>query len=166
MTREFSSGGVVFKENEGEVLWLVRSTAPSALYPTQYMMFPKGWLDDAGPGIPGPMASGKIKANEESLREAAMREVLEEGGIEPVVIKKIGTQKYSYEHPVRGPILKFVTFYLMKWIKDLPEGHDGETSEVFWLPFEEAKKQLSFGGEKQMLVKAKKLLASVAHFEL
>ena len=158
VTREFSSGGVVFKKNNGQVLWLVRKTAASELYPKQYWMLPKGWIDNESQDIPGPMASGKIKADEISLQATALREVKEEGGVEAKIIKKIGTSMYSFTHPVVGKILKFVTFYLMEYIKDLPEGHDWETSEVAWLPFEEAKKQLSFGGEKQMLVKAQELL--------
>ena len=55
--------------------------------------------------------------------------------------------------------MKFVTFYLMEWQKDLPEGHDTETSEVAWLPYDEAYKKLSFSGEKQILKKAKLLLS-------
>lgn len=155
--REFSSGGVVFRGDK----WLVRSTMPSNIFPKKYWALPKGWIDDAELGVPGPMASGKIKADEESLQKNALREVAEEGGVGAKIVKKIGTEKYFFDHPERGKILKFVTFYLMEWVKDLPEGFDGETSEVLWLSFEEAKKKLSFGGEKQMLKKAHELLASV-----
>ena len=95
---------------------------------------------------------------EESTEQAAVREVKEEAGIEAKIIKKIETIKYFYRHPEKGDILKFVTFYLMKYVKDLPEGHDDETSEVAWLSFDEALKTLSFSGEKQILKKAKDLL--------
>lgn len=158
VTREFSSGGVVFKKEKGEILWLVRKTSASELYPKQYWMLPKGRIDDAESDLPGPMASGKIKADEKSLQTAALREVGEEAGVEAKIIKKIGTSMYSFTDPMVGKILKFVTFYLMEYIRDLPEGHDWETEEVRWLPFVEAKKLLSFGGEKQMLSKAKESL--------
>lgn len=154
--REFSSGGVVFKGDK----WLIRSTMPSDLFPKSYWTLPKGWIDDAAPGIPGPMASGKVKADEKSLRENALREVQEEAGVDAKIIKKIGTVKYFFDHPERGKILKFATFFLMEWKKDLPEGFDEETSEVLWLSFEEAKKKLSFSAEKQMLERAKDLLSS------
>jgi hypothetical protein len=49
----------------------------------------------------------------------------------------------------------------MEYIRDLPQGFDDETSEVLWLPFDEAYKKLSFSGEKEMLIKAQDLLASV-----
>ncbi|MGA2910481.1 MAG: NUDIX domain-containing protein [Candidatus Microgenomates bacterium] len=162
LTREFSSGGVVYKKVGGEILWLGRKTAASKLYPKEYWMLPKGRIDDTKNDLPGPMASGKIRADEESLQKAALREVAEEGGIEAKVVSKIATTKYSFVHPTQGKILKFVTFYLMEWVRDLPEGHDEETSEVVWLPFEEAYKRLSFSGEKEMLAKAKELLAPVA----
>lgn len=162
VSREFSSGGVIFKKENGQPLvWLIRKTTASELYPNQYWMLPKGRIDDSGNDEPGPIASGKIKADELSLQMAALREVAEETGVEAKIVKKIGTSMYSFTDPVVGKILKFVTFYLMEYVKDLPEGHDWETAEITWLSFEEAKRQLSFGGEKQMLVKAKELLAPV-----
>lgn len=158
LTREFSSGGVVFKREGKTSLWLIRKTVASELFPETHWMLPKGWLDDEGPGIPGPFASGKNKAGEEILQETAIREVKEEGGVEAKIVKKIGTLKFFYTHPTRGKVLKFVTFYLMKWISDLPEGFDGETSEVAWLPFKEAYGLLSFSREKEMLKKAVEIL--------
>lgn len=158
LQREFSSGGVVFKDDK----WLVAASMPSKLYPKVVWRLPKGWLDDASPGVPGPMASGKIRADEETLQKTAVREVAEEGGIEAKIIKKIGTQQFFYTHPVRGKIMKFVTSYLMEWVRDLPEGFDGETSEVRWLPYDEAYKTLSIPREQELLKKAKELRASVA----
>jgi len=158
ITREFSSGGIVYKKERGIVLWLIRKTSASKLYPKQYWMLPKGRIDDIGGDLPGPMASGKIRADEASLREAALREVGEETGVKAEIIKKIGTIKYTFTDPSRGKILKFVTFYLMGWLLDLPEGFDGETSEIAWLPYETAYKTLSFSGEKSVLKKANELL--------
>jgi 8-oxo-dGTP pyrophosphatase MutT (NUDIX family) len=157
-TREFSSGGVVFKKEKNKILWLVRKTSKSELYPKQYWMLPKGRVDDEDGDQPGPMAKGLIKADPTSLEMAAIREVNEEGGVEAKIVKKIGTSMYSFKDPQRGKILKFVTFFLMEYVKDLPEGFDWETEEIAWLSFEDAKKRLSFGGEKQMLTKAKELL--------
>jgi len=135
--REFSSGGIVFKGD----LWLIRKTASSDLYPKQHWMLAKGWIDEG-----------------ESLEETALREVREEGGVNARIIKKIGTIKYFFKAPDKGNILKFVTFFLMEWVDDLPEGFGEETEEVLWLPYEEAYKKLSFSGEKQMLKKAQALL--------
>lgn len=167
VVREFSSGGVVYKPSDAakkdgdNVLWLIRKTSASILFPKQNWMFPKGRIDDTDRDEPGPMASGKVKADEKSLRKTAFREVSEEAGIEAEIIQKIGTAIYSFTHPERGKILKFVTFYLMEWQKDLPEGFDDETEEILWLPYDEAHKKISFSGEKDMLKKGKELLASV-----
>jgi 8-oxo-dGTP pyrophosphatase MutT (NUDIX family) len=158
--RIFSSGGVVYRKEKNNILWFVRKTQPSKLYPKAHFMLPKGWIDDAGKGTPGPMASGLTKADDTSLKESALREVGEEGGIDAKIIQKLGTSFFSYIDPTHGKTLKFVTFFLMEYIKDLPEGHDGETAEVYWLPYEAAYKKLSFGGEKEMLKKAYNLMAA------
>lgn len=144
---------------------MIAATSPSELYPKIYWRLPKGWIDNDSPDSPGPMASGKVKATEEMLQKTAIREVSEEGGVEAKIIKKIGTASFFYQNHSRGRVLKFVTFYLMEWVKDLPEGHDHETSEVEWLPFNEALKKLSFSHEKEMLIKARDLLVSIAFVE-
>lgn len=164
LNREFSSGGAVFRQGK----WLITRSAKSKFYPETYWRLPKGWIDNVTPEIPGPMASGKVRADEESLQKSALREVREEGGVEIRVVKKIGTEKYFFNAPGKGlpagrqaRILKFVTFYLMEYIRDLTEGCGEETSEIAWLPFDEAYERLSFLGEKQVLKKAKELLNQV-----
>lgn len=162
IAREFSSGGVVFKKENGQVLWLVAKSVANEFFPTAFWRLPKGWLDDEAPGVPGPMASGKVRADEDSLRKTAIREVEEEGGVEAKIISKVGTTNYIYSLPTRGRIFKFVTFYLMEWKRDLPQGFDGETSEIVWLPFEKVYKMLHPSTEKQILKKANEILASLA----
>lgn len=162
--REFSAGGVVYKKlkvksEKLKVLWLITkmATLPKSFHPPNTWRLPKGWLDDAGEMIPGPFASGKEKASEEDLQRAALREVAEEGGVEATIVEKIGTIKFFF-NSTRGKVLKFVTFYLMEWIKDNKAGFDDETSEIAWLPYEEARKKLSYSSEKQVLDKAKEIL--------
>jgi len=157
-SRQFSSGGVVFKRNGDDIFWLITRSSPSDLFPETFWRLPKGWIDNESPDVPGPMASGKVKADEKSLQNSALREVSEEAGVKAKIIQKIGTEKYFFNHPTVGQIFKFVTFYLMEWVSDLPQGHDEETSEVVWLNFDEAYKKLSFSGEKQIFKKAKELV--------
>lgn len=137
IVREFSSGGAVYKKDK----WLITRSAPSEPYPKSVWRLPKGWID-----------------KDESAEEAALREVKEEGGVGAKIIRKIETIKYFFTTPDGDKILKFVTFYLMEWVKDYPEGFDGETSEITWLPFDKAFKKLAYSGEKQILKKAKELL--------
>lgn len=158
--REFSSGGVVYKKIDDDLLWLIAKSSTSKLFPNPVWRLPKGWIDDAGKDIPGPMASGKMKTTEKALRETAIREVSEEAGVNAEIVSKIGTQKYIFTHPIRGRIMKFVTFYLMEWRSNVPEGFDNETSEIAWLKYEDAKKQITYSAEKDMLTKASEVLYS------
>lgn len=135
--RQFSSGGCVFKNDK----WLVTKSAVSDLYPKAVWRLPKGWIDEG-----------------ETTEEAALREIKEEGGVEAKIVNRIETIKYFFNAPDKGKILKFVTFYLTEWLRDLPQGFDGETSEIAWLPFDQAVKRLAYSGEKQILKKAKELL--------
>jgi hypothetical protein len=48
----------------------------------------------------------------------------------------------------------------MEWTRDLPEGFGYETSEIAWLPYDEAKDRLKYPGEKKILEKAKGILDS------
>lgn len=137
LTREFSSGGCVFKNDK----WLVTKSAVSDLYPKAVWRLPKGWIDEG-----------------ETTEVAALREIKEEGGVEAKIVKRIETIKYFFNAPDKGKILKFVTFYLTEWLRDLPQGFNGETSEIAWLSYQEAYKRLSFSGEKEVLKKAKGLL--------
>ena len=171
MRREFSSGGVVYRRTKNpkegnRILWLVTKSKPSRLFPKHVWRLPKGWLDDEDGGKnPGPLASGKKKAGEEDLQRAALREVKEEGGIEARIVSKLGTEKYLFTIPDENKnsnksrkVLKFVTFYLMEWKKDLPGGFGFETEAIEWLPYEEAYKRLSHSGERAVLRKAKERL--------
>lgn len=159
--REFSAGGVVFKREDSKILWLVRKQAmlPKSLHPKDAWNLPKGWLDDEDEGVPGPLTRGEEKAIEKDLCKTALREVEEEGGVEAKIIDKIDTLRYFFTS-TRGRVLKFVTFYLMEHVRDLPEGHDHETEEIAWLPYEKALKKLSYSNEKKIISKAKALLDS------
>lgn len=161
LSREFSSGGVVYKIQknlEPEVLFLVTKSKPSSEYPMDNWRFPKGWIDDDGVDIPGPKASGKVKATEEDLKQTAVREVKEEGGVEAKVIKKIKTINFFYKHKTRGLTLKFVTFYLMEYIKEAEEGFGFETEKIEWLNYEESFKRLTNKKEKEILTTAFNML--------
>lgn len=155
---EYSSGGVVYKNIEGKTFWLMTRSSPSKMYPQTYWRLPKGWLDDEN-GKPGPLAQGEKKANEEELRKAALREVGEETGVKAKIIKRVGTVKIFFTKEGQR-FIKFVTFYLMEWQKDLPEGFGFETSEIGWFPLKKAKEKLKHKSEKETLEIASEILNS------
>jgi 8-oxo-dGTP pyrophosphatase MutT (NUDIX family) len=145
LKREFSAGGAVFRKlkTKNEKLkteWLL--IRPSG---KKRWQLPKGLIDEG-----------------ESSRKAALREVREEGGAETEVLEKIDTIKiffhYHYEGAPKELVLKTITFYLMRYLKDTKEGPDFEVEKVSWLPFEEAYKTLTFTSEKKVLKKAEKIL--------
>jgi 8-oxo-dGTP pyrophosphatase MutT (NUDIX family) len=158
MKREFSSGGVVFKKTNANTLWLATCSSPSKLYPLLYWRLPKGWIDDES-DKPGPFARGEKKADEKILQKAALREVREEAGIDAKIIKKVGTYKFFF-YKSGEKYLKFVTYYLMEWEKDLPEGFGFETSEVGWFPLKETTDKLKRKSEKEVLEKANNMIDS------
>lgn len=157
LKRLFSAGGVVYKKNKS-IFWLVTKSTPSKLYPKSVWRLPKGWLDDACNGkLPGPLAKGEKKTTDKELRQAAVKEVGEEGGIKANIKLKIGTITFFFNQDGQK-YLKFVTFFLMEWEKDLRKGFGGETQEIKWLPFKKAIKILSYKNEREVLKKAASLL--------
>src|SRR5258705_8273100 len=102
MKREFSAGGIVYRKlkvqnAKSKVEWLIAKSAATIDYPNSYWRLPKGWIDDREDGKkPGPVASGEQKARDEELKEAALREVREEGGVEASIVQKVGTETYVF----------------------------------------------------------------------
>jgi len=157
--REFSAGGVVFKrDGKDNFLFLVTKSTQSKNFPKSVWRLPKGWLDDDGEKK-GELALGKKKANTNQIEKAALREVREEGGVKAGIIEKIGTEVY-FRKDKNKKIMKFVTFYLMQWKKDVMEGPGIETEEVLWLLYKDARGKLDYSTEKKVLDKANKLLKS------
>lgn len=129
MTREFSAGGIVFN-NEGKVLVTQNSS-------NLYWGFPKGKIDKG-----------------QSSKEAALREVKEEGGVEVEIIAKIGESKYVYTNKEKQKVFKVVVYFLMKYLSGDIKDHDWEVSDISWFTPEQAKERLSFAQDKHLLQKA------------
>ncbi len=101
----------------------------------------------------------------EPPEETAVREVAEETGIQSVSTGKLGDVRYVY---TRGGsrIFKVVTFYLLRYRKgrigDIPAQFRHEVDEVRWLPLEDARRLLSYKGEREMAERALAALDSQA----
>ena len=136
--REFSAGGVVVRGNEVAVI------VPKKLSPDgrQVLALPKGHPDDG-----------------ETMKQAAMREVREETGLETELIEKLGDVEYWYQRKGRR-ILKKVTFYLFEYRSGSVADHDDEIEEARWMPLEDAGRELSFPGEREMVARALSRLAA------
>lgn len=131
MKREFSAGGIVFN-SKGQVLLTKHSQ-------NHYWGFPKGLIDQG-----------------QTTKEAALREVKEEGGVEAEIIGKVGDSKYIYTFKGEK-IFKVVTVFLMKYISGDPKDHDYEMEDAGWFEVEEALKILSFSNDKLLLKRAMRI---------
>ncbi|HUW24608.1 MAG TPA: NUDIX domain-containing protein [Patescibacteria group bacterium] len=158
MVRQYSAGGVVFKKEDGQTLWLLIQPARIA---TQSVAGEPAGKDEFHKRIRWQLPKGWINEGEKT-EAAAIREVAEEGGVKAKIISKIDSIKIFFSNTFEGKpeekILKTIAFYLMEYLGEKANGHDEEVAEVAWLPFEEAKGRLTFKSEKEVLTKAKEIL--------
>jgi 8-oxo-dGTP pyrophosphatase MutT (NUDIX family) len=126
MKREFSAGGVVVRGGEVAVVSPRKGV----------LALPKGHPD-----------------GEETLEQAATREVLEETGLVAEPVERLGEVRYWYTF--RGDrVLKSVTFFLFDYVSGSVDDHDDEVESAEWIPLERAPEVLSYKGEREMAEKA------------
>ncbi|MBI4226192.1 NUDIX domain-containing protein [Candidatus Roizmanbacteria bacterium] len=142
---ETSAGGIVFKEVKSQkskvksYFWLITQHSKHKGWG-----FPKGLIGD--------------KESTESMEQAAIREVEEEGGVKAKIIsKKPFGVKYKYRF---GEYLvdKTVYYFLMEYISGDPKDHDWEMMDAKFVSEDEAKKTLTFKSDQEAFEKALKLL--------
>jgi 8-oxo-dGTP pyrophosphatase MutT (NUDIX family) len=130
--REFSAGGVVVRDGEVAVIVPFRRSPQGR----RTLSLPKGHID------PG-----------ENAQEAAAREVREETGLEAQLVEKLGDVRYWYQREGRR-VLKNVAFFLFEYRSGSVADHDHEIEEARWMPLEQAARELSFPGERDMVQRA------------
>lgn len=138
MIRHFSAGGVVYKKDGSEVLFLIKLNSGEP----KVWCLPKGWLDDAALGVPGPRTLGKIRATTQEVRDTALREVREETGVEAKIISRLGENKFIFLNEQKEKVFKTVIYFLMQYVADLPAGFDYETSAIKWVTLDRARELL------------------------
>jgi 8-oxo-dGTP pyrophosphatase MutT (NUDIX family) len=139
---QVSAGGVAFRWQDSQPEIAIVSVKPKLRW-----QLPKGIVD------PG-----------ESPQITAVREVREEAGIETDLLKLIETIEYwyrsvKYGKPVRYH--KFVHFYLLKYRGGEVTDHDHEVEEARWVSFNEALEMLDFKGEREVVEKAREIIAQL-----
>ncbi len=163
MIRQFSAGGVVFKKDQSRILFLLKkSSLTPGYYAAGEWSLPKGWLDDAGPDQPGPFTLGQKRATSDQVRAAALREVREETGVAAEILSRLGDVKFVFTDHHHEKVFKTVIYFLMEYVRDLPEGFDSETSEIRWVTQQEAPSLLKKRkGESDLIIKANDILAKM-----
>jgi 8-oxo-dGTP pyrophosphatase MutT (NUDIX family) len=131
-TEEVSAGGVVVRDGQVVVIVPTRRSASG----DKVLALPKGHVD------PG-----------ETPAQAAQREVREEGGVQGSLVDRLGEVRYWYQRNGRR-IPKLVTFFLFDYVSGDPADHDHEVEEARWMPLEQAARQLTYKGEREMVLLA------------
>ena len=134
---ELSAGGAVVHHSDVIVVVPVKRDAQRR----RVLVLPKGHLDQG-----------------ESDEAAAIREVTEETGVVAELIDKLGDVEYSYERRGRRRN-KRVAFYLFEYRSGSLEDHDHEIEDARWMPLEEAARQLTYAGEREIIRRALSRLA-------
>jgi 8-oxo-dGTP pyrophosphatase MutT (NUDIX family) len=136
--REISAGGVVYRRagDEIEIVLASRRTRRGQL----------AWG----------LAKGGIE-DDESMEDAALREVREETGLLAEIEASLGETRYMYVwEDVR--IRKTVHFFLMRHTGGDVDDRDDEMEEIRWFPLERALKRAAYRGERDMLARAAEML--------
>ena len=95
----------------------------------------------------------------ETPQQTAAREVREETGITVTVRDRLGQVDYTYRRGGRR-IEKTVHFYLCQFQDGDTADHDHEVDDARWMPLEEARRRLSYPGEREMIARALSILAA------
>jgi 8-oxo-dGTP pyrophosphatase MutT (NUDIX family) len=90
---------------------------------------------------------------DETLEQAATREVREETGVTAELVAPLGEVRYHYLRRGRE-IPKSVAFYLFRYLDGDVADHDHEIEDARWMPLSEAVEALTYDGEREILVRA------------
>lgn len=130
--REVSYGGVVVRGDE------------------MIVIVPRGRRRVLGLPKGGPMEG-------ETPEQTAAREVREETGITARVRERLGQVDYTYRRGGRN-VAKTVHFYLCLFEAGDTADHDHEVDDARWMPLREARRRLSYPGERAMVERALSVL--------
>ena len=129
---DFSAGGVVVRGDEVIVIVPVKRAADGS----RVLGLPKGHPD-----------------GDETPERAARREVREETGISAELIEELGDVHYRYERNGRW-VSKRVTFYLFEYRSGDLADHDHEIEDARWMPLQQASRELTYEGEREIVARA------------
>jgi 8-oxo-dGTP pyrophosphatase MutT (NUDIX family) len=97
----------------------------------------------------------------ETSEQAALREVLEETGLEAAIVKPLDTIEYFFR--VHDTLVKKrVDFYLMRYLGGELTPQLSEVDDVEWVPLSEAIRRASFDSEKKLLEMAQRETSTIS----
>ena len=90
---------------------------------------------------------------DETPEQAAQREIKEEAGVTAELIEELGDVLYDYQRHGHD-VSKRVRFYLYEYRSGDVADHDHEIEDARWLDFDAALRELTYGGEREMVRRA------------
>lgn len=147
MIKEFSAGGVVFKQrndsgqSQNNIMILVCQHSGHHGW-----VFPKGFIGD--------------KIEGETKEATALRETEEETGIKGEILEPLTPITYWYQ--VDGEKHhKTVYYYIMKEVGGDIANHDWEMENVEWLPADKVAERLTYDSDKTVWKEAEKRIKEI-----
>jgi len=137
MKHEKSCGAVVYKEGQGQIVFLVERMAAG------HTSIPKGHVEDG-----------------ETEEQTAIREIKEETNLD-VTLDTGFRHTISYD-PYPG-IHKDVVFFIARAVSDALINQACEVSALEWLPYEEAYAAMTYDTDKETLTLAREYMGGVKH---
>ncbi len=132
---ETSAGGIVFIDTSSGREWLLIQHSKA-----KHWGFPKGHVGDTIPN--------------EKLKDAALREVAEEGGVRAAIISDTPystTYFFKYGNTLHK---KTVHYFIMKYISGDTADHDEEVSQALFVPESEVANKLTYDSDRDSFQKA------------
>ncbi len=139
MIHEFSAGGIVYKKDSEQKLWIL--VAQHSYH--HGWVFPKGLIGDTIEG--------------ESKESTAVREVEEETGILAEIQEPL--PEINYWFVFKGEKRKkTVYYYLMEFVGEDATKKDNEMEAMEWLPVDKVENRLTFKGDVKVWQEARELI--------
>jgi 8-oxo-dGTP pyrophosphatase MutT (NUDIX family) len=107
------------------------------------------------------LPKGRIEPGE-TKEEAALREVLEETGLEGKIEEHLGEISFRYIRKQRKRIHKRVVFFLMVYQEGSTDDHDDEVDEARFFAIDDALERLTFDSERDIVARARAKLLPLA----
>ena len=142
--KQVSAGGVVYRMDNDQV-----EVALILVGPKERWQLPKGAVNQ-----------------NETDEAAALREVREETGLEGELLELLDRIEYWFYASRGGKRVRFhkyVSFYLMHYLRGVVEDHDDEVIEARWVEIEQAIDLLAFESERGVTRQARERIREVLH---
>lgn len=137
MFDERSAGILLFREDLGKKMFLL-------------LHYPSGHWD---------FIKGRIEKNE-SPRQAALREAMEETGIADIEFVEGFEEKIQYSYQFNGKTVKKEVIFFLASTKTTDVKISHEHLNYIWLEFDEALQKTTYQNAKNLLMKSKSLVFS------